>query len=30
VHRRSFRLPTLFDTIDETTADPPRRPTAED
>jgi ribonuclease HII len=30
VHRRSFRPPTLFDTIDETTADPPRRPTAED
>jgi ribonuclease HII len=30
VHRRSFRPPTLFDTIDPTTADPPRRPTAED
>jgi ribonuclease HII len=30
VHRRSFRPPTLFDTIDSTTADPPRRPTAED
>ena len=29
VHRRSFRPPTLFDTIDPTT-DPPRRPTAED
>ena len=30
VHRRSFRPPTLFDTMDSTTADPPRRPTAED
>jgi ribonuclease HII len=30
VHRRSFRPPTLFDTIDATPADPPRRPTAED
>jgi len=30
VHRRSFRPPTLFDTIESTTADPPRRPTAED
>ena len=30
VHRRSFRPPTLFDTIDPTTTDPPRRPTAED
>ena len=30
VHRRSFRPPTLFDTIDSTTVDPPGRPTAED
>jgi len=30
VHRRSFRPPTLFDTMDSTTAAPPRRPTAED
>ena len=30
VHRRSFRSPTLFDTIDPTTADLPGRPTAED
>jgi len=30
VHRRSFRPPTLFDTIDSTLADPPRRPPAED
>jgi ribonuclease HII len=30
VHRRSFRSPTLFDTIDSTTADLPGRPTAED
>ena len=30
VHRRSFRPPTLFDTMDSTTVDPPGRPTAED
>ena len=30
VHRRSFRPPTLFDTIDSSTVDPPGRPTAED
>src|SRR5213075_743362 len=30
VHRRSFRPPTLFDTIDPTTADSPRRPPRED
>ena len=30
VHRRSFRPPTLFDTIDPSTVDPPGRPTAED
>jgi ribonuclease HII len=30
VHRRSFRPPTLFDTIDPTTVDSPRRPPPED
>ena len=30
VHRRSFRPPTLFDTIESTTVDLPGRPTAED
>ena len=30
VHRRSFRPPTLFDTIDPSTVDPPGRPSAED
>jgi ribonuclease HII len=30
VHRRSFRPPTLFDTMDSTTADSPHRPTTED
>ena len=30
VHRRSFRPPTLFDTMDSSTVDPPGRPTGED